>query len=260
MELLESSWFFRMVEQQGKSPEKRLLAIFSVTENWLSAPGIRERMLQSQAPNYILYNCNKLKEFLAGIAISAHARNPISLVNQLVILLQGAIAEEMRNPEARAIAEAGKAARAIIAEACPRKRNTLRLSLGGMAAATLIAAFGLYPAIKAQWSPTPIPSTHPRVLASAEIKHVSFNPDSTEAILALQEQIAKGVCPAPQLLALPPGQVTAYMNVIHFRTPDDPIADRENLRAFLAWFERTRSSECYQPPANGHTTVAWVAG
>jgi hypothetical protein len=257
MELLESTWFFRMVEQQGKSPEKRLLAIFSVTENWIAAPGIRERMLQSQAPDYFLYNCSKLKEFLTGIAISAHARNPISLVNQLVILLQGAIAEEMRNPEARAIVEAGQAAQAIIAEACSRKRNTLRYSLGGMAAAAVIAAVGMHPAVKAQWSPMPV---NPRVLASAEVTRVNFNPDSTEAVLALQERIAQGVCPAPQLLALPPGQVTAYMNVIHFRTPDDPIADRENLRAFLAWFERTRSSECYQPPANGHTTVAWVAG
>lgn len=257
MELLESTWFFRMVEQQGKSPEKRLLAIFSVTENWLSAPGMRERMVQSQASGYFLYNCGKLKEFLTGIAVSAHARNPISLVNQLVILLQGAIAEEIRNPDARAIVEAGNAARAIIAEACPRKRNTLRFSLGGMAAAALIAAVGMHPAIKAQWSPAPI---YHRMPATIKTVQANFNPDSTEAVLALQEQIAKGVCPAPQLLAMPPGQVTAYMNVIHFRTPDDPIADRENLRAFLAWFERTRSSECYQPPTNGHTTVAWVAG
>lgn len=257
MELLESLWFFRMVEQQGKSPEKRLLAIFSVTENWLSAPGMRERMLHTQPSGYFLYNCSKLKEFLTGIAVSAHARNPISLVNQLVILLQGAIAEEMRNPDARAIVEAGKAARAIIAEACPRKRNTLRFSLGGMAAAALIAAVGMHPAIKAQWSPSP---TYHRVLSTTETVQANFNPDSTEAVLALQEQIVKGVCPAPQLLAMPPGQVTAYMNVIHFRTPDDPVADRENIRAFLAWFERTRSSECYQPPANGHTTVAWIAG
>jgi hypothetical protein len=128
-----------------------------------------------------------------------------------------------------------------------------------MAAAALIAAIGMHPAIKAQWSTPTLPKS-PVVLASIAGPVASYNPDSVEAVLALQEQIAKGVCPAPQLLALPQGQVTAYMNVIHFRTPDDPVADRENIRAFLAWFERTRSSECYQPPSNGHTTVAWVAG
>jgi len=258
MELLESPWFFRMVEQHGKTPAQRLIAIFSVTEAWMCAPGIRERMLTSPAPSYFLYNCNELKAFLTGIAVSARADNPASLVNQLVILLQGAIAEQIRNPEARAIGEAGKAAQAIIDKACPRKR-ALRLSLGGLAAAALIAAIGLYPTVKAQWTPTPAQPANHMVLASTA-KPANFNPDSVEAILALQEQIAKGVCPAPQLLALPQGQVTAYMNVIHFRTPDDPIADSKNIRAFLAWFERTRSSECYMPPSNGHTTVAWVAG
>jgi hypothetical protein len=258
MELLESPWFFRMVEQHGKTPAQRLIAIFSVTEAWMCAPGIRERMLASQVPSYFLYNSTELKAFLTGIAVSARADNPASLVNQLVILLQGAIAEEIRNPEARAIGEAGKAAQAIIDKACPRQR-TLRLSLGGLAAAALIAAIGLYPTVRAQWMPAPVQPASHLVLASTD-KPASFNPDSVEAVLALQEQIAKGICPAPQLLALPQGQVTAYMNVIHFRTPDDPIADSRNIRAFLAWFERTRSSECYHSPLNGHTTVAWVAG
>ena len=260
MELLESPWFFRMVEQHGKTPAQRLIAVFSVTETWMAAPGIRDRILASQAPSYFLYNCGELKAFLTNIAVSARATNPTSLVNQLVILLQGAIAEEIRNPEARAIGEAGKAAQAIIDKACPSKRNMLRLSVGGMAAAALIAAVGMHPAVRAQWSIAPTQPMSHIVLASSAKPAVSYNPDSVEAVLALQEQIAKGVCPAPQLLALPQGQVTAYMNVIHFRTPDDPVADRENIRAFLAWFERTRSSECYQPPSNGHTTVAWVAG
>lgn len=259
MELLDSPWFFRLVEQQGKTPQQRLLAIFSITETWIAAPGIRER-LQAQTSGFFLYHSGAFKEFLTEIAVSARARNPVSLVNQLVILLQGAIAEEMRNPGARAIGEAGKAAQAIIADACPRKAHMLRLSLGGIAAAALIAAVGMYPAVRAQWSPPPAQAAH-AVLVSAAPQHVNhFNPDSVDAVLALQEQINKGICPAPQLLALPPGQATAYMNVIQFRTPDDPAADRENLRAFLAWFQRTRSTECYISPTNGHTAVTWVAG
>lgn len=89
---------------------------------------------------------------------------------------------------------------------------------------------------------------------------VGISPSEMEATLVLHEQIEKGVCPAPQLLVLPPGQMTAYMNVINFRTPENPTADRENIRAFLAWFNKTRSSECYIPPANGHTTVTWTKG
>lgn len=255
MNLLESAWFFKMVEQHGKTPAQRLIAVFTVTESWLGAPGMRDNLLSSPSSGYFLYNSRPFKEFLTEMAVAARARQPVSLVNQLIILLQGAIAEDMRNPQAGAIGEAGKAAHALIAEACPRQRAAWHFASIGMAAALLMALI-LHPGMQ---TPSASPTASPLLSAGLTDRTKAYNPDSIDAVLALQERIIQGVCPAPQLLALPPGQVTAYMNAINFRTPDDPIADRENLRAFLTWFERTRSSECYQPPANGHTTVAWVA-
>lgn len=256
MELLESAWFFRMVEQQGRTPAQRLLAIFSVLETWLSAPGMRERLLTTQHTHVFLYNNPIFKDFLTRIAVAARARQPASLVNQLIILLQGALAEDLRDPKAGAIGEAGKAAHALIAEACATRKTAWHWVAGGMAAAITAIAL-VYPAQKLSWVPDAHIATVPvRVAAQSP----GFNPDSMEAVLALQELIAKGVCPAPQLLAMPPGQVTAYMNAINFRTPEDPEADRKNLRAFLNWFETTRQGECYMPPVNGHTTVAWVQG
>lgn len=265
MKLLESPWFFRMVEAQAKTPAERLVAVFSVTEAWISAPGIREKISRDYAEHsHALYSNIELKEFLTATAMSAKAQNPASLVIQLVILLQGAIAEEMRNPEMHAIAEASKAARAVVAKACrgDRKRGLRDHMLGGLAASMLVAAIGYYPAMRLRQPD----DTHPALaahqnsfIAPASSRSGGASPDSVYAVLALQEQIQNGTCPAPQLLALPPGQVTAYMNIINFRTPDNPAADRENIRAFLAWFDKTRSSECYSPPANGHTTVAWVS-
>jgi hypothetical protein len=256
MDLLVSPWFFKMVEQHGRTPAQRLLAVFSVLESWLAAPGIREQLLAAHTSDLFLYHNRPFKDFLTRIAVAARARQPASLVNQLMILLQGALAEDLRNPKAGAIGEAGKAAHAIIAEACPTRRTAWHWAVGGIAAA-VTAVVLIYPVAHFSWMPQASPGAATMLVAA---RQAPYNPDSIEAALALQEQIAKGVCPAPQLLALPPGQVTAYMNAINFRTPDDPIADRENLRAFLAWFEKTRSSECYQPPVNGHTTVAWVAG
>lgn len=261
MQLLESAWFFRMVEQQGKTPAQRLLAIFSITETWISAPGIRESMLlKPEATQRSLYACGQLKQFLSGIARDARANNPESLVNQLVILLQGAIAEEIRNPASGAIGEAGKAARAIVDKACRQRSNRAYLAAGSIAAAVLVVLGG-YWQLSRPSQPQPVYRlvTQSAMTRPAGMQRATYNPDSVDAVLALQEQIDKGVCPAPQLLALPPGQVTAYMNVIHFRTPEDPAADRENIRAFMAWFQRTRSTECYMPPVNGHTSVAWVA-
>lgn len=260
MQLLESAWFFRMVEQHGKTPAQRLLAIFSITETWIAAPGIRESMLlEAQATPRSLYACAQLKQFLANIARDARARHPESLVNQLVILLQGAIAEEIRNPASGSIGEAGKAARAIVDKACRQRPNRAYLATGSIAAAMLVVLGGYYQLFRPSHQPVERFASQPAMTRATGFQQAPYNPDSVDAVLALQEQIDRGVCPAPQLLALPPGQVTAYMNVIHFRTPEDPAADRENIRAFMAWFQRTRSTECYMPPINGHTSVAWVA-
>lgn len=265
MKLLESPWFFRMVEAQAETPAERLIAVFSVTEAWISAPGIRENLSRDYAESsHALYSSIKLKEFLTASAMSAKAQNPASLVNQLVILLQGAVVEEMRNPEMHAIAEAGKAARAVVARSCPgdRKRAVRDRMLGGLAAAVLVATIGYYPAMQLKQAGdahSTLAAHRNSFIVPASSHSGGASPDSVYAVLALQEQIQNGTCPAPQLLALPPGQVTAYMNIINFRTPDNPAADRENIRAFLAWFDKTRSSECYSPPANGHTTVAWVS-
>lgn len=256
MELLESAWFFRMVEQQGRTSAQRLLAVFHVLDTWLAAPGMRERLLASHDRGCFLYHNQAFKDFLTRLAITARARQPASLVSQLTILLQGALAEDLRNPKAGAIGEAGKAAKAIIAEACASRWGVVPWAMSGLVA-TVAAIVFLYPVAKLSWMPE---TTHATIPMLVEARTPLFNPDSVEAVLALQEQIDKGICPPPQLLALTPGQATAYLNVIHFRTPDDPVTDRKNLRAFLAWFEKNRLSECYMPPSNGHTNVAWVKG
>lgn len=264
MELLESQWFLRMVESAGKSPIDKLVAVFSVTKNWIAAPGIRDliaRDYPSERPR--LHACGELKHHLTGFAASARARHPAILASQLVILLQGAIAEEMRNPGAGALDEAARAARAVIAKACEldRRQRWLNRSLGGLAAsAVLAAAASFHPLAHDLLHPAAAPRAVALLHAPspAALLPTGFSPGEMAEILALQRQIEEGHCPAPQLLAMPQGQVTAYMNAVKFRTPDNPAADRENMRAFLAWFRQTRATECYFSPHNGHTAVTWV--
>lgn len=260
MELFESQWFFRMVDATGRAPADKLLAVFSVTRNWISAPGMRAMFTQTYSTeNACLHSCASLKEYLTEIAASARARNPSILASQLVILLQGAIAEEMRNPAAGALDEALSAARAVIDRACAAQQKQRRLlqSMGGVtAAAVLVAAISLHPLSQQALQATAPQAQHAQIMNTALPTNTS--PDEIAAILALKRSIDDGRCPAPQLLALPQGQVTAYMNATKFRTPENPVADQQNMRAFLAWFKEARASECYFPPSNGHTTVAWV--
>lgn len=256
MDLLESDWFFRMVAQQGRTPAARLEAVFTVAGQWISAPGIKETLA---CPQLLQIN-SRLKLYLTETAQSARAENPAMLASQLIILLQGAISEELRQPGINALQNAASAARAVIAQACRPGRSRRGIPWSVVASLAIVMATAVI------WHLYPQPAKTPLLNASTLVRHpaymqtaspTGFSPSEIEAALNLQEQFNRGTCAAPHLLALPPGQVTAYMDAIHFRTPENPEADRENLHAFLVWFNQARAGECYFPPANGHTQVTW---
>ena len=256
MKLLESDWLFRMVESRSKLPAMRLIALFDTIDVWLAAPGIRESLMEDDA--FLSSHSelpSRLKHWFSDTSLAAKAENPSMLAFQLIILLQGALAEELRNPDSRAIMNARLAAQAVINKSCRRQKI---VSVPFATAACSVMVIGLLAwfwapvMVKANFEPLSQTATKEQIQAST-----SFNPEQVEEALALNEQFTRGVCAPPQMLVLPPGQVTAYMNVINFRKPENPEADRENLRAFLTWFETTKAADCYMPPANGHTTVSW---
>ena len=258
MQLLDSEWFFRMVEQHGKSPAARLEAVFTVTSQWISAPGIKETFTDPQA----LQINTRLKSYLTETAQSASAENPAMLASQLIILLQGGISEALRQPGINALQNAASAAQTVIAQACRPRRMRPRIPWSAVASLAIV----LTAAITWHLFPGPsdvmlaratlAPQSRPYIQTTIA-PPVGISPGDVEEALNLQEQFNRGTCAPPHLLALPPEQVTAYMDVIHFRTPENIEADRKNLRAFLTWFNQTRAGKCYFAPANGHTLVTW---
>ena len=255
--LLQSDWFYRMLERQATTPEDRLVAIFSIAGQWISAPGIRES-LQEEGAAHIP---PRLKTYIADTAVAVGANDPHLLAAQLHILLQGALAEELRDPSVGALDHAGKAARAVVLRACQsyKKQQIANWSaVGGlMFALGVLFTWLMMPASQHSLSPAEASIANRSPNRTVLTMPTGVSPGDMEAALKLQDQIERGYCPAPQLLELPEGQVTAYMNVIHFRTPENPAADRRNLHNFLSWFKQTRATECYYPPVNGHTLVKW---
>lgn len=263
MDTLKHQWFFCLIEKYGKSPSEQLVAVFGIVESLIQAPDIREKLAR-EFPGDVncLYATHELNDFLMGLAATARMANPAGLAHQLAILLQGAIAEELRNPNTGALREAAKVAQVVVARS--GKPSPLR-NLGrnlGWASAGGAAAFALMLTIMgsrqaAEQVPMSISATKV-ALHALQVMPTGVSPDEIDAVLALHEKIETGICRAPHLLALPPGQMTAYMNVIESRMPDDPAADERNLRQFLAWFDTIKSTECYYPPFNGHTNVKWT--
>lgn len=257
MELFESDWFFNLVAAQAKSPAARLTAVFGVASSWIAAPGIR-KLLTQEAEGV---PCLRLKDWLTEQARDAGAGNPAMLANQLLILLHGALAEEMRDPYSRALASASSAAQAVVSQACrkpfPSRWMAVAASLVAVISVAMVwqmRAPGLPTLVQAR-SDTQviIPMPHP----TSVVRTTGISPDELESLLVLQERIDRGICPPPNLLQLPEGQVTAYMNAIHFRVPENLEADEQNIRKFLAWFDANRATECYFKPKNGHTQTVW---
>lgn len=258
MSPLQNQWFFRLVEQSAKTPEERLVAVFGVAESLIQAPDIRAKLMREFPGNvHCLYGVQELKAFLTGLASAAGAGNPAGLAGQLTILLQGAIAEELRNPDTGALREAAKAAQVVV----EKSRETHLSSRPGWRSAGGVAAVL---AVLLGWQMlerTSVPAApHADVVAvsAPQALPAGVSPDEIDAVLALHEKIERGICRPPNLLALPPGQTAAYMNVVEFRTPDDPAADRRNIREFLVWYDKVR--ECYDSPVNGHTTASLDEG
>lgn len=261
MQAQDNQWFFRLVERCGTTPAERLVGVFGVVEHLIQAPEFRNRIV-SEFPAGLncLYSSEDLNGFFAEAAEAAGMAEPNALARQLNILLHGAIAEELRNPRSGALRQAAAVAQVVVANSGPQKaghslaRNVGWAAVGGAAAMLLAVVIGL-PALHTA-------SVSANVVAQAgrpvqAVVPVGVSPDEIDAALALHEKIERGICRAPHLLVLPPGQVTAYMNAIEARTPEDPVADGRNLRAFLAWYDTIKSTECYDPPMNGHTAVKW---
>jgi hypothetical protein len=260
MDILNSAWLLDMLKKAGGKPADQVLALFSCVENWMAAPGIREQFVERiHADTLLLHECPALAQRLQELASAAGVQQPPVFVSQVLMLLQGAIAEEIRSPASGAFHAAREAVRALLLTARGgRNLNGKRYALlAGGAVAALVMLAGVQVLGERDHG-----SFHQKTQAALQrgtaVVTAQISPDVVEEVLTLQKQIDAGICPSPQLLTMPQDQMATYMDLIHFRRSDHPGADSARLRDFLAWYNQNRSWECYYPPANGHTSVAWM--
>lgn len=259
MEILNSSWLLRMLESGGKKPADKLLSLFSCLETWLGAPGIRAQFVSDFKPEHMLnQRCPALAARLTELAIQARIAKPEVFVAQMLILLQGALTEEVRNPGLGALNAARTAAKAILEDAIrhPGLKPVWTYWSGGVVACVLIAMGGYL--VGSQIAVEASADAYQQAYNRAMLESSPISPDLLAKVMALQADINSGHCPAPQLFAMPQDQAAAYMNTITYRASAHPLQDSERLTKFLVWYKQNREWECYFPPSNGHTAVSWV--
>lgn len=254
MHILDSEWFVKLAEKRGDSPSGRLLAIFSIAEEWLCAPGIREQFdlsatLPSQFP--------RLRAFVMTQASLAGARNPEAFSLQLLMLLTGAILEQLRQPPSTALQDASRASMALLHAACRFHTHNIWKASGITACLlAVLATAAIY--LPSAFTRKDAGLLHPHSLQPVVFQASSrLSPDEIAAVLDLHDRIAKGECRAPHLAMLPPGEMSAYMNIVEFRS-DQGFADSEGIRAFMTWFKSVQATECFPKHENDHINTVWV--
>ncbi len=247
MEFLNSAWLLRMIEQAGTQPVPKLLAVYALAETWLQAPGVSQclRTELSAASAPISSNSPELRAHLLTLATAARLQQPGMVVSQMLMLLQGGLAEELRNPGMGALSAAHDAAKLVIHQARPslltRADQAIRHS--GYAAACVmvtILTMHFWPGQLSHSKPTsleagyaqaePVPSIAPELLLKA---------------FALRKSLEAGTCPSPNFFSMPKEQVTVYMDVVNSRLANNPEMNNQRLENFLSWYEGQRAWECY---------------
>lgn len=256
MDYLNSAWLLRMIEAGGKNPSDKILYLFTCLENWLDAPGIREQFMATYKADFLLNrHCPALATRLTELAKQASITHPEIFVNQVLILLQGALTEEIRDPTSGGLNAAKIAARSIMFDAVQKQRIAPRWAHFSQGAfATLMVIVGGYLFTSQIMAEATFQNTYQKTYQEV----ANIDPKLIEQVMALQSEIKSGHCPAPQLFAMPQDQAAVYMDTISYRDSVHPIEDGERLTKFLAWYRQNRQWECYFPPSNGHTTVSWV--
>ena len=104
------TWFFDAIEQAGRTPRQGLLNIFAVLEDWFSRDdyygcGFINAISESDKSDQdvrtlALEHKSQVKGFLQHLAREAGLDNPEGFVDQLILIIDGAIVCRLGNPRA----------------------------------------------------------------------------------------------------------------------------------------------------------------
>jgi hypothetical protein len=232
--MLNSDWLIKMLEKSGPTPTSRMLALFDILHDWISAPGIEAKPFTGGSPD-------KLLDYLRQQSMQASLPDPDGLAHQIYCIALGAMQAELNTPGGKALLQARQAV-AILLRA-QNKRPLARRAILSTLAPCLLVVFALtfqsglfqQPGIVAS------PQLQSATQAHAQAGH-RFNPDQIASLHYSLERIQQGVCQYPQALMLPPEQRAIFLeNVVQGAVP----ADTRNMQEIRNLVQKV---ECYYPP------------
>lgn len=205
MHVFTSDWLKRMVLKSAKAPEARIANLFSILQDWLEAPGMREQVL---AVGFDVQARQELHAFLLSLVMAAKLESPEKIAFQLQFMLVGALADELRNPGNHAMDHAAEAAAVMIAAAKPSRFAKFPMAAVASLAIVVVLMTGV---LLVPSAPQPEAVTVTASLPKGDIVAVASRPDRIAAIYQMHERLQSAQCSYPQALMLAPEQRALFL-------------------------------------------------
>lgn len=228
MPLLTSDWLKRMVMKSASDPAARIINLFTILQDWLDAPGMRDQLM---AYSLDATGHSHLQAFLKALAAEAGLTDPDKLAFQFHFLLIGAINEELRNPGSQAMTQAGEAAASLIAAAKPSRFSRPRIYVAASFASLAIVALVVGALLKPASGPQLVPLNEHAALRAQAGTDVMARPDALVAIYQMNNKIKSGQCSYPQALMLDADQRSMFMEgVVNIEQLDVASTNLDEVR------------------------------
>ncbi|MBC7787283.1 MAG: hypothetical protein H7Z18_07555 [Methylophilaceae bacterium] len=254
MDILNSDWLINMLKKSSKSPHGRLLSLFDILNDLLSAPNVAENLRKNASPQYQPIS-NDLEHYLTQQAALAGAQEPAMLAHQLYFMVLSAIQESLRLSKSANLAftdfsvsfsHAKNVATALITAQTKQEFYIKKSSAYAMAASIIgicVLMGGLWftselnldtQAIIAANTKTAKPNLINLTVSKPEIaSQLIASPEETAVLLATLEQMRKGNCQFPEALQMPDSYKAIYIENIIGGNVSSKVADQKIIMQIL---------------------------
>ena len=245
MQIFNSSWLIHMLNKSSKTPQGKLLSLFDVLQDWVSAPNLSQEnsteVAEDNPDNY-----TALTAFLAKQARACGAENPTLLANHLILIALNATKQELAQANSQSLMHAKKAAHALLLSQTQSNRffgQPPKLALAASVLLLITVSAIQWPFFAEQYQ-----TLSPKIaIAYAELTHTDKpktlkNPNITQAsfaenndlntansaitaadavtMYAKYEQMRQGTCQYLEVLQIPDKHKTIYIeNVVGSKLP-----------------------------------------
>ena len=240
MDIFNSQWLINMLAKSSKAPQGRILSLFDILNDWLTAPDVQVKISSNSSAN------RQLIEFLTLQAKSLGASNPDVLAEHIFLIARNAATQEIKEPGCGSLIHAKKAAQALILAQTQREWILVQGLKSKPAALAVAASLLLVLGIGAMWAPelyhrdhAPL-SVNTASLAAAKKNLKVTNPSYTTltaqeaaTMYAKYEQMRNGTCQFPEAIQIPDKDKAVYLeNVVGGKIPTN-LKDLATANAYL---------------------------